>query len=343
MNKQSLSSNKILVICGPTATGKTALALFLAKKFHGDLLSADSRQVYKGMDIVTGKDIPLNAKRKTLNVILSNGQTKLECWETSEGVRIWLTDLVSPKENFSVSRWVHAAEIVLKYVQKEKRFPIIVGATGFYINVLLNGIETIDIPPDEKFRNKLRNRKTKELLEMLQKIDYQRATSLNESDRKNPRRLIRAIEIAFWQTKHKVPVPKKLKADILMIGLTAPHDILCKKIDKRVEERIKQGAVGEVKRLLAKGVSWDRESMTGTGYRQLKPYFEENRALDRVVALWKIAEHHDAKKQLTRFKKDKRIKWFDISQPKWQEKVEKTVGDWYHRGDSLARDIVTRS
>lgn len=324
---------KLLVICGLTATGKTALALFLAKKIHGDLLSADSRQVYKGMDIVTGKDIPLNAKRKTLafaKASASRQNGKLSYWETENRVRIWLTDLVEPTESFSVSKWTSAARKVIPSLWKEKKLPIVVGATGFYISALIGGIETINIPPNEKLRKKLRNRKTEELLEVLRKTDYQRAASLNESDRKNPRRLIRAIEIALWRKKHKLPSRKKLKANVLMIGLTTPREAIHKRIDRRVEDRLKQGALDEVKRLLAKGVSWDSQSMTGTGYRQLKPYFTGRIALEEAIERWKTTEHQDGKKQLTWFKRDKKIVWFDVTEPGWKRQVEKTVRDWYH-------------
>lgn len=320
---------KILIICGPTATGKTQIALHLAKKFSGNILSSDSRQVYKGMDIVTGKDLPVNAKLQITNVKWDG--KKIGYWEAWSGVRIWLVDLVEPWQNFSVSQWVDVAQKVIRNLWKKKRLPIIVGSAGFYISVLLDGIETIKIPPDEKLRKKLKNKKTEELLGILRKTDYQRAARLNESDRKNPRRLIRAIETALWQKEHKLPNREKLKADVLMIGLVTSRDVLHKRIDIRVEKRLKQGAVGEVKKLLNFGVSWENESMTGTGYRQLKPYFEGKMELAEAERNWKIAEHRDAKKQFTWFKKDKRIKWFDITNPSWKEEVEKMVENWYDK------------
>lgn len=336
-----LQMRKILIICGPTATGKTKIALHLAKKFSGNILSGDSRQVYKGMDVVTGKDLPVNAKLQITNIKWDG--KKIGYWETRDGVRIWLVDLVEPTESFSVSQWVNAAQKVIHNLWKEKELPIIVGSAGFYISALLDGIETINIPPDEKLRKKLKNKKAEELLGILRKVDYQRAARLNESDRKNPRRLVRAIETSLWQKGHKFPNRKKLKADVLMIGLIASRDVLQKRIDKRVEKRLKQGAVGEVKELLNSGVSWENESMTGTGYRQMKPYFEGKMSLDETERNWKIAEHQDAKKQFTWFKKDKRIRWFDITSPKWRTKVEKVVENWYNNSNSLARDIVTRS
>lgn len=238
---------------------------------------------------------------------------------------------MEPWQDFSVSQWVSAARKIIDGLWKEKKLPIVVGATGFYISALLNGIETIDIPPNEKLRKRLRNGKMEELLEMLRKVDYQRAARLNESDRKNPRRLIRAIEVSLWRREHKLPSRKKLKADILMVGLTAPRDILYKKIDERVDKRLKQGALDEVGKLLAKGVSWNNESMTGTGYWQLRPYFDGKIALKEAIERWKIAEHQDSKKQMTWFKKDKRIRWFDIAELNWKVKVENLVDNWYTR------------
>lgn len=333
---------KILIICGPTATGKTQTALRLAKKFSArggaDILSADSRQVYKGMGIVTGKDLPVDSKLKTPRPRQAKRgwqNSKLEYWETPGGVRIWLTDLVNPKEKFSVSGWIHAAEILLRHIQRENRLPIIVGATGFYISTLLDGVGTLNIPPDEKLRKKLRNRKTKELFEMLQKIDYQHAVILNKSDRKNPRRLIRAIEIANrYRTKGEQPAlfgGLSKKYDCFIVGLFAPRQFLNRIIDARVEERIKEGAIDETKKLLESGVSLNNESMTGTGYRYLVSYLEGKMAKKEAIGKWKMAEHKDAKKQFTWFKRDKRIKWFDITNPNWYTEVEKLVENWYSK------------
>lgn len=317
---------KLLVICGPTATGKTALALSLAKKFHGELLSADSRQVYKGMDIATGKDLPVNAKLQITNIKWDG--KKIGFWETSDGVRIWLTDLVEPAESFSVSQWVSAAQRVVRLLWKEKKLPIVVGTAGFYIKTLLDGIETLNIPPSLKLRAELSGKNTEELFEMLGWLDSFRAAGMNKSDRKNPRRLVRAIEVALGRSSRPA-VSKKFDADILAIGLTAPREVLCKRIDERVDERLKQGALDEVKRLLAEGVSWDKESMTGTGYRQLRLYLEGEKTLEDAVGRWKLAEHQDGKKQMTWFKRDERIKWFDITELKWQVQVEKLVDNWY--------------
>lgn len=332
---QFIRMKKILIITGPTAVGKTRLGLTLAQKFDGDILSADSRQVYKEMDIVTGKDLPQNA-RYQMSDIRYTGR-RIGYWKTREDVRIWLVDLVEPQESFSVSQWVQTAKKVLGRLQEEEKLPIIVGATGFYIKALIDGIETIDIPPDQNLRKELAGKKANELCEMLNTLDRQRAQGMNESDRKNPRRLIRAIEVAL-QKANSIQATRSVKADFLILGLTAPKEILFKRIDDRVEQRMREGAVDEARRLLEKRVSWENESMTGTGYRQLRGFTEGEMTLKQAEEKWKIAEHKDAKKQMAWFKKDPRVNWTNVTEPGWQEKVEKQVKDWYSKETNAEND-----
>lgn len=314
--------NKLLVICGPTAVGKTALALHLSKVLDGELLSADSRQVYKGMDIVTGKDLP------------------------EDGTKIWLTDLVKPNEEFSVSQWREAAVRVIEAclpagrdVGGRKKLPIVVGGTGFYIKALLEGIETIDIPRNEKLRVTLIGKRAEALYDILARLDPMRAASMNQSDRRNPRRLVRAIEVVRWKLEMATPATLARSAggrgsaniDTLIIGLTAPNDILRERIEKRIDKMLKNGAENEVVAMLEQGAGWDSQSMSGVGYRQWRPYFEHKATKEEIVRRWKTDEWRYAKRQMTWFKKDKRIKWFNITTPGWEEKVEKLVQNWYNQ------------
>lgn len=302
--------NNLLIICGPTAVGKTALALHLSKVLDGELLSADSRQVYKGMDIVTGKDLP------------------------KDGTKIWLTDLVDPREEFSVSQWRKAAVGVMRDVWGRKKLPIVVGGTGFYIKALLDGIETIDIPRNKKLRTTLINQSASELYEILARLDSVRAANMNQSDKKNPRRLIRAIELARWKLEMGGgKLDKEVgggKYNILWIGLMAPWDVLRQRIEKRVKGLIEDGALDEVKKLVEAGVAWDAQSMTGIGYQKFRNYFDGKISLEEVWEKWVQADLRYAKRQMTWFKKDKRIQWFDITTPGWEEKVEKLIQNWYN-------------
>jgi tRNA dimethylallyltransferase len=267
--------NKLLIICGPTATGKTTLAAMLAKKFNGELVSADSRQVYRGMDLVTGKDKP--------------------------DVPVWLYDVVAPNEEFSVSHWVRLAKDAIADITKRNKLPIVVGGTGLYIHALIHPFETIDIPPNKALRNKLQTLTVAELQKMVKRSD------MNYSDWQNPRRLIRKIEIAKGEKIHKKQ--EKIYATLL-IGLTAPLPILYARIDKRFAQRIQQGMKEEIDMLIKK-YGRDFPSMTAIG----------------------LNEHAYVRRQLTWFKKQKGIHWFDVTDAEVSGKVTALVRAWYTTGN----------
>jgi tRNA dimethylallyltransferase len=365
------SRKKLLVICGPTATGKTSLALSLAKKFDGELVSADSRQVYKEMDIGTGKDLPVNVKCQMSNVEFED---KNICFYDIKEVRIWAYDLVEATEEFSVSQYIKIAKKIVEDIWKRKKLPILVGGTGFYIKAVIEGIPRASVAKNKRLRKSLEKKEAAELFTILNKIDSARASLMNESDRKNPRRLIRAIEIA----KYKLANPdtsinrfievqeneKKKKHDVLMnrfiatedvddgvlfIGLTAPRKILYEIIEKRVEKRLKDGIEKEIEKLLLNGIGWDDQAMQSLGYRQWRDYFEEHKSNSElksrktkkqkedevtekrdVIQKWKQAEKRYAKRQITWFKKDKRINWFDITKSCYKKNVEKLVRKWHN-------------
>jgi len=319
--------NNLLVICGPTATGKTALGINLAKKFNGELISADSRQVYRGMDIGTGKDLP---KFSIFNFQFSIDKKQIGYFLLEE-IPVWLYDVVEPDYRFSVADYVKCAEVVIKDIWRRGKLPILVGGTGFYIKALIDGIETLGVPPSWELRKKLRNLEIEKLREILRRIDPERLGRMNESDRSNPRRLIRAIEIAEKYQISKIKYQKyKLKIKkMIILGLKAPYKFLYQRIDQRVDERVKKGIVEEIQKLIKKGYNWEN-SVLGTtiGYREWRLYFEGKVPKEEVIELWRYAEHAYARRQMTWFKKDKRIHWFDISQKKWQDKIETLVKYW---------------
>jgi tRNA dimethylallyltransferase len=316
---------KLLVICGPTATGKTGLALFLAKKFKGELISADSRQVYKGMDIGTGKDVPRGFEFRISDL----GFKDVEIGFYTDGnIRLWGYDLIKPTEEFSVGQYLKVVRKIIKDIYKRGKLPILVGGTGLYVKGVVDGIPTASIPKNLRLRKTLEKKSVSELYEMLAQIDAIRAGAMNVSDRKNPRRLIRAIEIA--STKSKVKSQKsKMDADTLFIGLKAPIRVLSKRIKERVEERIEEGIEKEIKDLLKSGVTWKMQAMNSLGYKQWREFFEGNKTQKQITKEWERQEKKYAKRQITWFKKDHRINWFDISKDGWQKKVEKLVKKWY--------------
>lgn len=320
--------HKLLVICGPTGAGKTGLALELAKKYNAEIVSADSRQVYKSMDVGTGKDLPKGAKYK------ASGIKNLGYYEV-EAIKIWGYDLIAPNQEFSVANYARFSKPVIEDILKRGKLPILVGGTGLYIKGVVDGIPTAIVPKNKRLRKNLSQKSPDELFEILAQQDTIKAASLNVSDRKNPRRLIRAIEVSLWRLKGGRE--KRLfdfKFRTLFIGLSAPREYLFKKIEARVEERIQKGVEKEIRKLLERGLDWKDQAMSSLGYRQWKGYFEGRETKNKAVLEWKKEEKKYAKRQITWFAKDKRINWFDITRPKWRESVEKLVKKWYSNADA---------
>jgi tRNA dimethylallyltransferase len=313
---------KLLVICGPTATGKTSLALDLARRYNAEIISADSRQVYKGMDIGTGKDLPQNLK------------SKKEGYYEIAGVKVWGYDMADPKKGFSVAQYIKIARKAVSEIWTRSRLPIVVGGTGFYIKGLVEGIPTANVKPNPKLRKSLLEKGPEELFEILAQTDPLKAGSLNASDRKNPRRLIRAIEVALNRPRVGSS-GSKLTEDTLFIGLYAPKELSDKIIDLRVEARVSSGIEKEIKTLLLEGVKWGSQAMHSLGYKQWEGYFKSPNKVSRMGAIqnWKLEERAYAKRQMTWFKKDKRIKWFDISKDDYKKNIEKLVKIWYSNGN----------
>ncbi|MBI5448890.1 tRNA (adenosine(37)-N6)-dimethylallyltransferase MiaA [Candidatus Gottesmanbacteria bacterium] len=282
--------NKLLVVCGPTATGKTALAIMLAKQWNGELVSADSRQIYKGLDALTGKD-------------------------RSDDIPIWLYDVVEPGMAFSVAHFVRLAKSSIENIYKRNKLPILVGGTGFYLQALTTTVDSLMVPPNPSLRMVLHAASLSSLQEELQLIDSLRWKAMNESDQKNPRRLIRAIEVA--RSAKYVP-PTMPQYDALWIGLTSPLSILEQRIRKRVRERFVK-AVREV-----------RDGLPSLlGVAPLLSYSHGNSTKEEALAKWTLSELQYAKRQMTWFRKQKNIRWFDVSKEGYIGLVEAYVSSWY--------------
>ena len=304
---------KLLVICGPTATGKTGLALELARKFDGEVLSADSRQVYKGMDIGTGKDL---------------GEIE------KSGIKVWGVDLVFTSEKFSVAQYLEVGERVVEEILDRKRLPIVVGGTGLYIKGLIDGISTTQILPNFDLRLRLNKLSASDLLAELSRVDSEKVEAMNGSDRKNPRRIIRAIEIARSKNQG-LGIQNESKYDVLWVGLKIEKEKLKKRISDRVKERLNDGFGDEINELLKNGVGWDDQAMQALGYRQWRDYLEGRISRNEAVSEWIRQEQKYAKRQMTWFGAEKRISWFDVSEKEWREKVEAVVQKWYKSSRSL--------
>jgi tRNA dimethylallyltransferase len=301
---QIKSKSKIIVIMGPTASGKSDLAVRVAKKFNGEIVSADSRQVYKGMDIGTGKI----TTREMRNV------------------PHYLLDVVSPKKKFSASEYKKLAEKAIDKILARGKLPIICGGTGHYIAALLGEQTWPEVPPNPKLRKQLEKKTAPELFEMLSKLDPRRA---KEIDRHNPRRLVRAIEIA--KAIGVVPKRKSQSASFenLKIGIKIPGEILKERINKRLEKRINPpvggGMLSEAKRLHKAGLSYKRMKELGLEYGRMADFLEGKISKEEMVELLKKEIWQYAKRQMTWFKRDKDIKWFTLSEVERSKKIEKEV------------------
>lgn len=274
---------KVIIIVGPTASGKTALSIKLAKKFNGEIVSADSRQIYKGMDLGTGKI------------------TKKEM----QGIKHYLIDVTSPKKNFTVTQYVKLAKKAIKEIVVKNKIPIIVGGTGFYIDALIFGYRFPQVPPNKILRKKLEKKSTEELFKILKKLDPQRAKNI---DPHNKVRLIRAIEIA--KKLGKVPkLEKKLSYNPLFIGIKIQKEKLKKKIRKRLFKRIRQGMIKEVENLKKQGLSWKRLENFGLEYRYIAYYLQNKISYEKMIEDLEKAICNYAKRQMTWFKKNKNIYW----------------------------------
>jgi tRNA dimethylallyltransferase len=277
--------NKLVVILGPTASGKTGLSIKLAKKFSGEIISADSRQVYRGMNIGTGK------------------VTKKEMGKIPH----YLLDIASPKIRFTVTKYSKLARKTIKNIQKRNKLPFLVGGTGFYLQSVVDGIIIPEVKPDWKLRRKLENKPVKDLFERLRKLDPNRAKNI---DKFNKRRVIRALEIIL-KTKRPVPPLTKnpIDSDILFLGISKPKKKLNKLIRTRLIERLKRGMIAEVKRLHQQGISFKRLEEFGLEYRYIALYLQNKLSKQEMIEKLQKEIEHYAKRQIVWFKKDKRINW----------------------------------
>jgi len=291
--------DKILVILGPTSSGKSNLAVKIAKKFEGEVISADSRQVYKGLDIGTGK-ITKNEMR---------------------GVPHHLLNVASPKTIFTVAKYKELAEKAIEKISTRGKLPIICGGTGFYIQAVIDDIMLPEVPPNVNLRKKLKDKTVVELFELLKKLDPARAQNI---DLKNPHRLVRAIEIATKLGSvprlDVVGRPSGSKYDVLQIGIKTDDKILKKKISIRLFARISRGMVAEVKNLHSNGLSWKRMEELGLEYRYLARFLQDKISKEEMIRQLSAEIWRYSRRQKTWFKRDKRIVWIEASDLKNMER-----------------------
>jgi len=278
--------SKIIVVLGQTSTGKSDFAVEIARQVNGEIISADSRQIYKGMDLGTGKI------------------TKKEM----RGIPHHLLDIYSPSKIFTVNEFQKKANEIIKEILIRGKVPVICGGTGFYIDAVVDGNIFPDVPPNNKLREQLSKKSVVELLRILIKLDKNRAKNI---DTNNPVRLIRAIEIA--KALGSVPKIKKeeSKYEFLKVGLDLPPEILKERIKVRLLARMKKGMIKEVEKLHENGTSWKRLYAFGLEYRYVALYLQGKMNKDEMIDKLYTDIWHFAKRQKTWFKRDLNTIWID--------------------------------
>lgn len=310
--------NKVVFIVGPTGVGKTNLAFSLAQEFDADLVSADSIQVYKGLDIVSGKDLPKTAKYISLPELSQNGYNT--SFYIDRGRSIFLLDVVEPTSSFSVSNFQDAAFKALDHIFQKNKLPIVVGGTGLYVKSLLEPIDTASVKPNIKLRNRLEKLSVEELQRQLPE---EKLKTFNDSDKNNPRRLIRAIEIHSQGTDDREQGTKRVenKFENLVVGLTCDRETLRQRIDDRVDARLEQGAIVEVTKLFEIYESLAPQIKDANGYKQLFQFLQGAMSLEEAIYRWKISEYRHAKNQMTWFRKYGNTQWFDVSKKGYKKDI----------------------
>ena len=293
-----------VTIIGPTAVGKSELALALAEEFGGEIVSADSRQVYRFMDIGTAKPGPQQRIRVTHHLI----------------------DLIDPDQEFSLALYHRLALQAIEAILERRHLPLLVGGSGLYVWSVLEGWKIPEVPPDQALRRHLESRAQSEgglsLYQELQALDPEAARQI---DWRNLRRVIRALEVCqatgvpFSQLQNKQPPD----FTALIIGLTTGREDLYRRIDLRVDRMIEQGLVAEIMRLLDKGYGLDLPALSSLGYRQIGLFLEGRLTLDVAIQQIKFETHRFARHQYAWFRaNDERIHWFDVRQDFVSQAIE---------------------
>lgn len=290
----------LAVIVGPTASGKSELAIELAEEFHGEIVSADSRQVYRGMDIGTGKVLP----------------------EQRQRVPHHLLDMADPTETYTVAQFQHAAMTAVEHIQHRGRLPFLVGGTGLYIKAIVDNLQIPPVAPQAELRAELEMLPLEALRKRLVAADPIGAENI---DSQNPRRLIRAIEVSEtagqpWSELQQRGEPL---FDAFMIGIEKPAEVLKERILGRSNERLGRGMLDEVKALQQNGVSWEQLESFGLEYRRLAEHLQGKLTFEQAKEKLRRDLLRFAKRQMTWFKGDKRITWVTS-----EDEAEEVVSDW---------------
>lgn len=313
MIKSTSSLPRVLVIAGLTASGKTDLALKVASHLSAvDIVSVDSRQFYQGPRIISGQDIPTGFSRCQSKKISFLDQPAV--YFQSADTRIWAVDQLPPDQVLTLSDFVDFTWQIIDQAVAQKKSVIIVGGTGLYLKAITQPLNRLITPPDPQLRQELESLKVEDLQSCLQKLNPDWLDKLNHSDKNNPRRLIRAIEINLVDKKNQklslTGVEQGRRAEFHWVGLKPNMDTLSDNIKVRVEKRLEQGALEEVKELLEK-YPVNLPALSALGIKHIGEYLDEKIDRSQLVERWTQQELSYAKSQWTWFKKQPSIIWYD--------------------------------
>ena len=300
-----MTKNKLIILAGPTASGKTSVSIDLAKRLGGEIISADSMQVYKYMDVGTAK----------ISV------------EEMQGVKHHLIDVLDPKEDFNIVKFQNMVKCSIEEIVKNGHIPILVGGTGFYIQSIIYDIDFNNEDDNSSVRKKLEEEYdtlgADFMYEKLKKIDIVSADSIHKNNKK---RIIRAIEYFLINNEpisshNEVQREKKSPYDYRFFVLNPPRDILYERINKRVDIMVENGLVDEVKKLREMGLSMENISMQGIGYKEILEYLDGDTSLEAAIENIKQNTRHMAKRQVTWFKREKDVIYVDPFSFESNEKI----------------------
>ena len=293
----------LIVLTGPTAVGKTSLSISLAKAVNGEIISADSMQVYKGMDI---------------------GSAKIRK-EEMQGVTHYLVDILEPEEEFHIVKFQELAKAALEEIYAKGKIPILVGGTGFYIQAVTRDIDFTQAEQETSYREELeqfaKEKGAEYLHEKLREVDSKSAENIHAN---NVKRVIRALEFYHQNgtpiSEHNEEQKQQTSPyNLAYFVLTAPREILYERIDRRVDQMMKEGLLEEVKSLRERGCHRGMVSMQGLGYKEILAYLEGEYPLEEAVRILKRDTRHFAKRQLTWFRREQDVIWVDKEQFHWNE------------------------
>lgn len=310
--------HKLISIVGPTATGKTNLALTVAEKiglsnFTGvDIISADSRQVYKGLEIISGADIPEGFELDATGSFFEKDK-----------VCLFGLSMLDPDKEWSVGQFQEWAQKIIEESWQNSRLPIVVGGTGLYHKQLWQEDQRLQVPPNVEVRERAENLSLEELQNWLKELDEQTFELMNHSDQLNPRRLVRKIELLIAEENEEVSVASKDQLDFhhIVVGLTDELETLEHKIGLRVEERFKAGAIQELEKIVVSFPDQKLPIFSSTGVKPLLGYMSEQIDKETCLEMWWRQERQYAKRQLTWWKKQEGVKWFAVSSSHTEEEV----------------------